>query len=284
MIIAVGSGKGGTGKTTLSTAIAEALVREGRAVQLLDCDVEEPNAHLLLAPAIDRREPVRVLVPAIDRGRCTFCGACADACRFHALVVFPEKVLTFPEMCHSCTACMRVCPVDAIGRGEREIGTIEIGRAGAIRFGQGLLAIGESRATPVIAQLLARRDPTCTAILDAPPGTSCPFVETARAADAVLLVADATPFGHNDLALAVEALRLLEKPFAVIVNRAGIGDDRVQQYCRDEKIPILLEIEHDLTIARAAAEGRGLLEYKPQLTAPLLHAVDRLAEIAGGAR
>lgn len=264
MRIAIGSGKGGTGKTTVAVSLALSLARRGAAVQLLDCDVEEPNAHLFLKFDIDTREPVKVEIPEIDGNLCTKCGACAEFCNFNALAALPKKVLVFPELCHSCGGCMRVCPAEAITYKMREIGTLEAGKANGIQFGLGRLNVGEARATPIIAQLKQYANPTRVCVLDAPPGTSCPFVESVKDSDVCLLVTEPTPFGLNDLRLAVEVTETLGVPRAVLINRADIGDDGVEKYCAEKGVPVLLKIPHDLAIARAYAVGTPLVDARPQ--------------------
>jgi MinD superfamily P-loop ATPase len=264
MKIAIGSGKGGTGKTTVAVSMALSLARNRKAVQLLDCDVEEPNSHIFLKPRIDSCESVSVQVPKIDLNLCTRCRACAEFCKFNALAALPTKVLIFSELCHSCGGCMRVCPSSAIAYAERNVGTLEVGEVDGIQFGLGRLNVGEARATPIIARLKQIANPTRICILDAPPGTSCPFVETIKDSDVCILVTEPTPFGLNDLKLAVEVTQTLNVPRAVIVNRSDIGDDGVERYCEEKGIPILLRIPHDRAIAEAYAVGKPLIEARPE--------------------
>lgn len=264
MKIAIGSGKGGTGKTTVAVSFGMGLARSGKAVQLLDCDVEEPNVHLFLKPAMDSCESVAVLVPEIDSSLCVKCGACAEFCRFNAIAALPNKVLIFTELCHSCEGCRRVCPANAIDYKERKVGTLEVGEVDGIQFGLGRLDIGEARATPIIARLKQIANPTRICILDAPPGTSCPFVETVRDSDICILVTEPTPFGLNDLKLAVEVTQKLNVPRAVIINRSDIGNDGVERYCKEKDVPILLKIPHDRAIAEAYAVGKPLIEVRPE--------------------
>ena len=268
--MAIASGKGGTGKTTLATGIALAVSRAGRRVQLIDCDVEEPNAAILVSPSITDTRNVSVMVPKIDQSLCTHCGKCSDFCRFNSLVVFPDKVLTFPEMCHSCGGCVRVCEEGAIEAGRREIGVIEEGTTAGIHFLQGRLNIGEARATPLISTLHSMMDPARAVILDAPPGTSCPYCETIRRADVCALVAEPTPFGLYDLEIAVSAARILSVPVGVIINRCDLGDDRVERYCEREGIPIWLRIPHERSIAEAYSRGVPLVDAKPEYGEKLL--------------
>ena len=264
MRIAIGSGKGGTGKTTIAVSLALSLARRGSAVQLLDCDVEEPNAHLFLKPQIISCESVMVNVPEIDSELCTKCGACSEFCQFNALAALPNKVLVFPELCHNCGGCRRVCPSESIFYRERKVGTLEIGLVDEIQFGLGRLDVGEARATPIITKLKGIANPTRICIFDAPPGTSCPFVETVKDSDVCLLVTEPTPFGLNDLKLAVEVTETLGVPRAVIINRADIGDDGVEKYCKEKGVPILLKIPHDRAIAEAYAVGKSLIEARSE--------------------
>jgi len=262
MLISVASGKGGTGKTTVATSLALAI--KNSRVQLLDCDVEEPNAHLFLKPQIDTTETVNVSIPVVDESKCTHCGRCAEVCRFNAIAVLQKQVMLFQNLCHGCGACMLACPENAISEGEREIGVIEAGSSNGVEFAHGKLNIGEAMSPPLIRVLKKRINGTGETILDVPPGTSCPVVESVRGSDFVLLVTEPTPFGLNDLRLAVEMLRLLGLPHAVIVNRSGVGDSGVEDYCRSEKVDIILRIPFDRKIAEAYSRGIAMLEAVPE--------------------
>ena len=281
MIITIGSGKGGTGKTTLATSLAMALDQAELPVQLLDCDVEEPNAGILLKPNLNNSEAVLVDSPVIDNEKCTYGGRCAEFCHFKALAIIPGKPLVFPEMCHSCGGCIRVCPEGAITYKKREIGSIELGNSEGISFGQGTMNIGEARATPVISKLIESIDPNQTTILDAPPGTSCPFVETVKKSDICVLVTEPTPFGLNDLSLAVEALKRLSIPCCVVINRCDVGDDRVEKYCEENEIAVPLMIPHDLEIAKAYSRGEPLIQARPEYADILLNFYQKLQKLSG---
>ncbi len=281
MIIAIGSGKGGTGKTIIATSLAISLARHEKAIQFLDCDVEEPNANIFLKASIHNKLPVEVMAPKIDQALCTHCKKCAEFCRFHALVVYPDKVLIFPEMCHSCTGCIRVCPVDAVSASSRQIGIIEKGDAHGIEFAHGKINIGEARATPIIAMLHSFIDPKRITILDAPPGTSCPFVESLKQSDVCALVTEPTPFGLHDLKLAVEVTKTLGIPTGVIINRCDMGDDRVEKYCDQEGIEILMKIEHHRDIAEAYSKGIPLVDARPEYQSRFVDLYDKLLKIAG---
>ncbi len=278
--IAVASGKGGTGKTTIATNLAVALAETGEPVAYVDCDVEEPNGHIFLKPTITESLNVSTLVPAVDESRCTLCGACGQACRYSAIVVLPTKVLTFPKLCHGCGGCTLACTTDAIREVPRVTGVVEKGGSGRLGFLQGRLDIGEAMAPPVIRAVLAAAPEGSTLVLDAPPGTSCPTIESVRTADVVLLVTEPTPFGLHDLKLAVAMLRALGLPFGVAINRAGIGDGAVLDYCAAERIAVLFELANDREIARAYSRGELAIHALPQLKAHFLALAAKLAELA----
>jgi MinD superfamily P-loop ATPase len=294
MIIAIASGKGGTGKTTVATSLALSIAAGGSADSagplFLDCDVEEPNAALFLKPRLDdrqegNREEVGVLVPEVDYAKCTFCGRCAEVCVWHAIAVVGEKVLIFPELCHGCGSCTLNCPEDAIHEVLNVMGTLESGPAGPIRFAQGTMDVGQAMAGPIIRQLKAKHlSGHCAdgrvAILDAPPGTSCPVVETMRGADFVLLVTEPTPFGLHDLRLAVQVARdELGLPVGVVVNRDGVGDSAVDEYCAAEAIPILMRLPLDRRIAEAISEGQTLVEALPEYRLRFRELHDRMVRL-----
>jgi len=280
MRIAIASGKGGTGKTTLSTNLALALAGTAARVAYLDCDVEEPNGHLFLSPTFESSSEVTLPVPVVDEERCTSCGDCSAACRFSAILQLPGKVITFPELCKGCGACLLACEEKAISEVGRPIGVLESGPAAeGIRFVHGLLNVGESLAPPVIHEVLRAAPPVDYVLIDAPPGTSCPTIAAVRGADVVVLVTEPTPFGLHDLTLAVDMVRALGLPFGVVINRAGAGDERVHEYCAAEGIEVWLEIPDDRGIAEAYSRGEAAVNVMPGLRESLTRFAARLASL-----
>ncbi len=257
MIISVASGKGGTGKTTIATSMAFSV--EG-AVQLLDCDVEEPNAHLFVRPDITGAEIIYTPVPEVNMNRCTLCGTCSEICRFNAIVVLGETILPFTELCHGCGGCMLACPEKAIRETGRELGVIEYGSRKGLEFIHGKLRIGEAMAPPLIRKVREYAKPGFLTIIDAPPGTSCPVIAAMSGADFILLVTEPTPFGLHDLKLAVGAVKLLDIPCGLVINRSDIGDGRVREYALAENIPVLMEIPFARGIAEAYSRGEVLAQ------------------------
>jgi len=253
--VAIASGKGGTGKTTIAVNLALTIASSGQPVTLLDCDVEEPNCHLFLKPEITESRPVTIPQPKVLEERCNGCGVCADVCEYHALTVMMGRVLVFGELCHGCGACFLLCPEKAIVEEDHPIGAVEEGVSQGIHFVQGRLNVGEVMSPAVIRQVRERGDAEDLCIIDSPPGTSCPVVESVRETDFVLLVTEPTPFGLHDLMLAVEMVRALARPFAVALNRCDAGDEGVCSYCEQEGIEILLSIPDDRRIAEGYARG-----------------------------
>ncbi len=251
MIVSVASGKGGTGKTSVAVNMALSV----GSVQLLDCDVEEPNAHLLLHPKLQRTEPVYTFIPRINEDLCDHCGECAKFCQFNALFTSAKKTLVFPELCHSCGGCAIVCPTKAISWEKHRIGALKLGSVGEMALVYGELEIGKPMAVPVIKAVKNQIGKAENVILDSPPGASCPFVETVRGSDFCVLVTEPTPFGLHDLKIAVQVLRDLAVPFGVVVNRAGVGDEKVYAYCKEERIRVLMEIPYQREIAELYSRG-----------------------------
>jgi MinD superfamily P-loop ATPase len=263
MRIAVASGKGGTGKTTVATNLAYVASQDGSTVAYLDCDVEEPNGHIFLQPEVEEQRPIEKLVPEIDSTRCTHCGRCAQACRYGAIASLPSQTIVFAELCHSCGGCVLACSANAIQETPRSIGQLRIGRSAGIRFVEGTLNVGEAMSPPAIRAVKSAAEPADLTILDAPPGTSCPVIETVRGCDRVILVTEPTPFGLYDLTLAVEMVRALKVSFAVVINRADAGDGRVREYCDRNRIPVLAEILDDRSVAEAYSRGQIICQAVP---------------------
>jgi MinD superfamily P-loop ATPase len=260
MIISIASGKGGTGKTTIATNLALSLGK----VQVIDCDVEEPNANIFFNAEIKEREDVTVEIPEIDKEKCNYCGKCSEFCAYNALAVVPSDVLVFPELCHSCGGCAIVCPQNAINWKRKPVGKIEHGVTNGVDFFHGLLNVGEIQAVPVIKALKKKIDKERNVIIDAPPGTSCPVIESINGSDYCILVTEPTPFGLHDLKLAIAVVRHLYIPFGVIINRDGVGDKKVEMYCQTEKIPILMKIPHSEEIANLYSMGIPFVKKLPE--------------------
>lgn len=275
MRIAVASGKGGTGKTTVSVNLARTM---GLPVQLLDCDVEEPNAHLFLAGDKVKEEIVTIPIPRVDETLCDGCGECSKFCEYSAIITLGKVPLIFPEMCHGCGGCTRVCPPKAISEVGRRIGVVETRRSGNVTLIGGRLDVGVAMAPPLIRAVKERLQNNMPAVLDAPPGTSCPVIAAIRDTDLVLLVTEPTPFGLNDLSLAVNMVRELKIPFGVIVNRMGGGDDRIHDYCGKENIPVLLEIPDDRRIAEAYSRGILMVDALPEYRDSFQSLISKAAE------
>jgi len=289
MRIAVASGKGGTGKTSLAVSLALALREDGGPWAdpgppplFLDCDVEAPDAHLFLHPEMDSSKDVALQVPVLDRDRCTLSGQCVDVCQYNALAILGGEVRIFPELCHGCGSCTLICPEEAIDEVPRVLGRLEAGWSGGIRFARGILNVGEAMAVPVIHDLKDWATPEAgqVTILDAPPGTSCPMVETVAGSDFVLLVTEPTPCGLHDLELAVEAIRVLGIPMGVVINRDGIGDQGVDSFCTAEGLPVLMRVPFHREIAEEIARGGTLLGIRPEYGELLRHLVKQLAGAA----
>jgi MinD superfamily P-loop ATPase len=268
MIIAVASGKGGTGKTTVAASLVLSLAAEQSPPPLfLDCDVEAPNAHLFLHPKMDDQRDVSLLIPSVNEAKCTYCGKCAEVCQYHAIAVLGQKTLVFPQLCHGCGSCATLCPEKAITEIPNRMGVIERGLAReGISFTRGVLDVGEPMAVPVIRQLLAwvRPKPGQLTIRDAPPGTSCPVVAAVRGSDYLLLVTEPTPFGLHDLRLAVQVAHQLSIPAGVIINRENGPYPKLESFCAEHYLPVLLRIPFERVIAEGVAQGKTLVDIHPE--------------------
>jgi MinD superfamily P-loop ATPase len=261
MIISIASGKGGTGKTTIATSLAVSIDED---VQLLDCDVEEPNAHLFIHPVFVKTETVSTPVPVVDDAKCNLCEKCNDICQFKAITKIADSILTFPELCHSCGGCWEVCPEDAITQSDRSLGDVQTGHRNGLAFIHGRLRVGEAMAPPLIDAVRARAHSDKLTVIDAPPGTSCPVIAAMYGADFILLVTEPTPFGLHDLKLAVGAVNILGIPCGLVINRSDMGDDKVKTFAFDQNIPILMEIPFDRKIAEAYSKGIIISEAIPE--------------------
>ena len=294
MLVAIASGKGGTGKTTVSASLASVWSEVwNRPVAAVDLDVEEPNLHLFLRPCITRARTASLEIPEIDTALCTRCGACRELCQFGAVTILGDTPMVFADMCHACGGCRAVCPVGAVSAGQREIGRVEEGTFGDNVFLRGLLRVGEAMSPPLIRDVMTRlaamlaEQPELAradAILDAPPGTSCPAGAAVAQADCIVLVTEPTPFGVHDFRLAVEAFTTLGKPMAVVVNRAGTGDDTLYAACRDLGLSILAEFPDDRAVAETYARGGLLADVGPQWRQACLDLAKAVGKLGGERR
>lgn len=279
MNIVIASGKGGTGKTTVATNLAHVAAARGLPVAYLDCDVEEPNGHLFLHPHITSRRTITRPVVVVDTERCSVCGRCEAVCQFSAIVRIGKKLLTYPQLCHSCGTCVLACPRQALLETPEAVGAVEIGKAGSIHFAHGVLTVGQAKATGLIRAVKAAMATEELTIIDAPPGASCPVVETLRGADRVVLVCEPTPFGLHDLRLVLELVQRRGIPVAAVINRCDLGDDQLREFCREQVVPILAEIPEDQALARAYSEGVIASKQMPQYLALF---DDLLSKLVGG--
>ena len=264
MKIAIASGKGGTGKTTIAVNLAMVIANTNVPVEYLDCDVEEPNGAIFLQPKVEKKEDVTAQVPQVDPEKCTGCNRCGLMCQYSAIIALKTTAITFDSLCHSCKGCMLVCPEKAITMKQIVIGEMEKGQAKNVAFVQGKLKIGSVRTPSLIKKVKQQINDDKVSIIDAPPGTTCPVIEAVKGVDFLLLVTEPTPFGVNDLKLAVEMAIQLKLPFAVVVNRKGAGDDEVYRYCREKNIDIIMELPDDKEIAVAYSTGKMIVEALPK--------------------
>lgn len=277
MIISIASGKGGTGKTTVAANLAVSLKTP---VRLLDCDVEEPNLHLFLPPEKSETEKIKTLVPEILEDKCTFCGKCETLCQFKAIAIIAgTAAMTFPELCHSCGGCFKVCPEDAILESYRELGTITRGNNQDIELVYGRLRVGEAMAPPLIKKVKSNAPLDAVNIVDSPPGTSCPVIAAIGDSDFVILVTEPTPFGLHDLKLAVGAVQMLHLPFGLVINRSDIGNQDVKDYAASIGMPVLMEIPFDRQIAEATTNGKLMARELPGYREKFLEIFEQIDEI-----
>jgi len=276
MIVSVASGKGGTGKTSVAVNMALSIGN----LQLLDCDVEEPNDHIFLKPKISSVQPVTVSVPIVNETLCDRCRKCADFCQYNALFVGSDEVLVFPDLCHSCGGCALVCPEEAISEVPHKIGTLKLGTNGNVELVYGELEVQKPMAVPIIKEVKRRIKRDKDAILDSPPGTSCPVIQTVKNSDFCILVTEPTPFGLHDLKIIVQVLESMEIPSGVIVNRAGVGDKIIYEFCRGKNIPILLEIPYDKQIAELYSRGIPFSQEMPEWRAKFIDLFNTIRGLA----
>jgi len=276
MQIVIASGKGGTGKTTVTVNLASVSPTN---VTVLDCDVEEPNAHLFIHPEFSEKKRVPVLYPDFDMELCTGCGDCKRACRFNAIAIIKDKPILVPELCHSCGACVTACSFDAISEVPFDIGTLESGKWKNGAFAHGLLDIGQARSEPLIDAVRdygRARSADGLVLVDAPPGTSCPVLASVNGADYVVLVTEPTPFGLHDLRLAVEMCHALKLECGIVINRSDIGDNGVRDYCNSEGIKILAEFPFDRRVAETYSRGDIIVDRLPDLRAAYENLLERI--------
>jgi len=272
--LVVASGKGGTGKTTVATNLAVVATAAGHKVHLCDCDVEEPNAHLFVSPEIVHRQDVTVSLPVVNANLCEHCGTCAEICEFNAIAAMPQRTIVFEDLCHACGGCRLVCPCEAITDTAKRVGVLETGTAHGFRFSHGRLDVGQVRVPPVIEAVLDLQQSDEFVIRDAPPGVTCPTVAALRGADYAMLVTEPTPFGLHDLMAAVDLVRAMDLPCGVVVNRDGVGDDRVTRFCADEGIALLPGIPFRLDVAQAVSRGELIVETVPEIRDAFVRLLD----------
>lgn len=264
LTIAIASGKGGTGKTTFSTNLALALSRSGKKTEYIDCDVEEPNGFIFLKPETKNKQAITINVPQPNLDKCTGCGTCGNFCKFSAIVSLNKNVLVFEELCHACNGCILLCPADALTPKPIEVGTVEQAECENLTCVQGTLEIASARTPTLIGSVRKLVSDDAITILDAPPGTACAAVASLKDVDFVLLVTEPTPFGLNDLKLAVDMTRKLGIPFAVAINRCDIGNDETIKYCKNENIPVIMQIQESRQIAQAYSKGTMIIDALPK--------------------
>ena len=273
MKIAIASGKGGTGKTTLSTNLASFLA-ETHKVVLTDLDVEEPNSGLFLKSELIHQEDKYKMIPEWNKTDCTLCGNCQNVCNYHAVIKIVDMIMVFPELCHSCYACSELCPTHSLPMKTQKIGELKQYKTDNFNFIESRLIIGEEQAVPLIKQTLNYIDEkfpdhNIYKLYDSPPGTSCPVIEATKDADFVILITEPTPFGLNDVILAIDTMKELKKDFGVVINRYGIGNKDIDKYCDKNNIPILAKIPNKREIAELYSKGELLWDKIPEVKVEL---------------
>lgn len=298
MRIAFASGKGGTGKTTVAVNLAVSAVRVGLGTAYVDCDVEEPNGHIYLKPEKGLSLPVAVEVPEIDESLCTVCGECGKICEFHSIAVLGDRVMVFPELCHGCGGCFLVCPVDAMKRSNRPVGMVETGVSkidpcgkdrttpdgdGEISFVQGILNVKEAMPLPVIREVKKHIPDRDIVIVDCPPGNSCPMVESVRGADRVILVTEPTPFGLNDLEIALQTVREMNIPVDVILNRCDPGSRLPEEAFAGKGFRVIERIPESREIAEINSRGGLASIESPEFARTMDRLLEKILRTAGEA-
>jgi len=272
MKIAIASGKGGTGKTTLSTNLASFLAQTHKVV-LTDLDVEEPNSALFLKTELLHSEDKFKMIPEWDKTNCTLCGNCQDVCNYHAVIKIVDMIMVFPELCHSCYACSELCPTNSLPMIKSKMGELKHFKTDNFDFVESRLTIGEEQAVPLIKQTLKFIDEKFNdnyiKLYDAPPGTSCPVIEATKDADFIILITEPTPFGLNDVILAIETMQELNKDFGVVINRYGLGNADIEKYCKENNISVLAKIPNKREIAELYSKGELLWDKIPEVKSEL---------------
>ncbi len=285
MKIAIASGKGGTGKTTLATNLAAYLAEEVE-VGLVDLDVEEPNSGLFIKGELVHEEDKYKMIPEWEEDPCTLCGLCQEVCNFHAVIQLIDQIMLFSELCHSCYACSELCPTSALPMVPQKMGEMKHYRNGNLSFVESRLDIGQEQAVPLIAQtkeyIETNFSEKMIKLYDSPPGTSCPVIEVTKDVDFVILVTEPTPFGLHDLKLAVDTMRQLNKKFGVVLNRHGIGNDDVLDFCQEDNIPVLARIPNDRRVAELYSRGELVYQKVPEVRQQLIKIRDHMLELKGG--
>lgn len=258
MKIAILSGKGGTGKTFVSVNLAEAAP----SAFYLDCDVEEPNGHLFFKPDHVKTIPVYKKLPVFQEDKCNGCRKCIDFCRFNALAFIGKKPKVFPDICHSCGGCSYICPENAVTEEKHQIGHVECGEHGNVKVVTGVLNIGEASGVGVIKEVLRQAEgyKDENVIIDCPPGSACTVMESIEQSDYCIMVAEPTVFGLHNFEMVHELVRLLGKPYGVIINKAPEEETAMDIYCKENDIQVLCRIPYSSKTASLGAKAKIMSE------------------------